>query len=819
VRYETGVLQDLRCACRALRHSQRFTLWVVGSLAIGMAVTIAAFAFLIALLIGPFPGVTEQNRLVRVSVIENCGGPDCWRRLSSPADLVNLREGLTGLQGLAGYTFGQMTVALPEARSVRGALTTANYFAVLGARPALGRMIDGTDEDSRTAVAVIAHRMWIRDFDADPSVIGRSIRVANEFVEIVGVAPEFFVGVDLRPARGDRGPDVWLPMWLADRVLPLTIAEQRRQQRDLNFVGRLRDGVEASQVQAEADVLARRLTASRIQGSRPGVAQVGRVWMNNPENWSLGVMLVMPVPILVLMLACVNAANLMLARGSQRRREIAIRLAIGAGRGRVMRQLLIESGILACLASIVAIPIASSGLQLASTPLNIPIAFNALVVTFAVATAIATTMTFGLMPAIRVSAQPPSTVIGASSARSDAIPWQSRMRRGLVIAQVALSLGLLATGWQLVATVQSQAVSSGTPADRLLIARFNLRPMEVAAGEAERFYRNLLDAASRLPGVEAAGVARHTSVWTFGQGSAPGSIVVWRPTDTPAEGRVTIGGYAGGELFQAVGVRVLAGRGFSNGDRQARPQVAMVNETFARSMGASALGSVLRVAPRGQGFVSSIEVRIVGVIDPVSEPRLTQDEPLASIYLPSPIEAEPALALYLRTRDRATMLAQPVRELVGQIDPFVPIVELGSLAEFNERSFGPQLWLARAAAFLGVIGLMLATAGLYGISSYVVAMRSREMAIRMAIGARPRRILAMVLGQSMRMAAIGLIVGGVTAAVVSRVIQAEYHGIQGIDGAAFGGATALFLAAMLLASAIPAVRASRLDPVEHLKDA
>ena len=198
---------------------------------------------------------------------------------------------------------------------------------------------------------------------------------------------------------------------------------------------------------------------------------------------------------------------------------------------------------------------------------------------------------------------------------------------------------------------------------------------------------------------------------------------------------------------------------------------------------------------------------------------MDQDEPpAAKVYLPSPIEPEPALALYLRTAGPATMLAQPVRELVSRIAPRVPILELGSLDELNERSYGQQLWLARAAAFLGVIGLLLATAGLYGVSSYVVAMRSREIAIRMAMGARPQVILAMVLGQSMRIAAIGLLVGGAAAVAVSRLIQSEYHGIQGIDGVAFGGASALFVAAMLLASAIPAVRASRLDPVESLKD-
>jgi putative ABC transport system permease protein len=818
--------QDVRYACRALTHSRGFAIWVVGSLAIGMAVAIAALALLNAFLILPFPEVTEQKRLVRVSVSRNCGRPDsftpdCRSRMSSPADYVALRDGLTGVQGLAAYTQGDLAVALPEARSMRGIVTSANYFDVLGVRPAIGRVFDATDAETNAAVAVIAFSVWTREFGADPAVIGRSIRVADEFVQIVGVAPALFVGIDRERPAGPRrisvgrGPDVWLPMWLADRVLPLTAAEQRRQERDVYFVGRLRDGVDVPQLQAEAAVVAQRLAAP----SPGGRAEVLRVWRVNPRSWHIGVIVVMPIPILVLVIACVNAANLMLARGSQRQREMAIRLAIGAGRGRIIRQLLIESAVLALVATAVAVPIAWWGLQLASSPLGIPIPIDATVLVLTVLTAAGTTVAFGLAPAVRVSAQQPSSTLGPVGARSDTIPRQSRMRRALVVAQVALSLGLLATGSQLVATVRSQAVSGGTPADRLLIARFNLQPLKLAAAETEGFYRDLVAGTSRLPGAEAAGVARHTSVWTFGQGAAPGSIVVWRPTDGPDDGHTTIGGYAGGDLFEAVGLRIIAGRGFTEADRQLRPQVAVVNQPAAKRIDGPVLGSILRVAPQKQAFDSSIEVRIVGIIEPSFEPRLEQDEaPAAKVYLPSPVEPEPALALYLRTHGKATALARAVRELVSQIAPRVPIVELGSLEELNERSYGLQLWLARAAACLGVIGLLLATAGLYGVSSYVVAMRSRELAIRIAVGARPQAILKMVLGQSMRVALVGLLVGGGAAVAVSRWIQSEYHGIQGIDGAAFGGAATLFLAAMLLASGVPAVRASRLDPVENLKD-
>jgi putative ABC transport system permease protein len=801
--------QDLRHACRALTSSRGYAGWIIGSLAIGMAVTVAALALLNALLVLPFPGITDQNRLVRVAVSRNCGRPHCWIQMSSPADYAALQKGLRSVEALAAVTEGDLAVALPAARSMRGAFTSANYFDVLGVRPTLGRGFQPADGDTHAPVAVLAHDVWTREFGADPATIGQSIRVADRFVHIVGIAPPLFIGTSrIRP--GGRAPDIWLPIWLADGLL----------EPQLSFIGRLRDGVEVSHVQAEATVLARGLAEASRQASRRTQAEVRRVWRVDPKSWHLGVMVVIPIPILVLVIACVNAANLMLARGSQRHLEIAIRLAIGARRARIVRQLLLEGAVLALCATALAVPLAWWGLQAAENPLNVSIPFDPTVFALTVLTAVVTTVAFALAPAVRVSAERPSSTLGSVSARNDAIPRQSRMRRVLVVAQVALSLGLLATAWQLVSTVRAQAVSGGTPPDRLLIARFDLQPLGLAADAIEMFYRDLVAAASRLPGVEAAGIARQTAVWTFGQRAPSGSLVVWHPSDRPDAGRTTIGGYAGGELFGAVGLRILAGRPFTESDRQLRPQVAVVNQTFARSMNGPAVGSGIRVAPRGHDLGSAVEVRVVGVIEPSLEPRLETDSPpAAKVYLPSPLEPEPALALYLRTAGEATLLAQPVRELVARIAPRVPVQELGTLEQFNERSYATQLWLARAAAVLGVIGLLLATAGLYGVSSYLVAMRSRELAIRIAVGATPQVILTMILRQSMRVAAIGLLVGGAGALVVSRVIQSEYHGIEGIDRAAFGGAAALFLGAMLLASALPALRASRVDPVESLKDA
>ena len=811
-----GWVQDSRYALRALRHSRRFTLWVVGSLALGMAVTIAALALLNASMILPFPHIADQHRLARVSVSRNCGRPDCWIPMSAPADLDVLREGLPSASGVAAYTGGDVAAALPAARALRALITSTNYFDVLGVRPIAGRFFDASDDAGDGAVAVIGYATWVREFEGDPAAIGRSIRVADRFVQIVGIAPEHFIGIDrIRPGR--RGPDLWLPLRLLDGVLPPTAVEQRRQERDLAFVARLKEGAEIGQARTEAEVTAARLATSRAGGTGAR-AEVDRVWRVRPQSWHYGVIVVMPIPLLVLAIACVNAANLMLARGSQRQRDIAVRLAIGAARRRLIRQLLIESAALAALATAIAVPAAWWSLDLASGPLGESVPFDPLVLLTTVLTAAITTVAFGLAPAIRITSHQPSTALAPASARSDAVPRQSRLRRALLVAQVALSLGVLATAWQLVSTVRAQAVSGGTPPNRLLLARFDLAPLKMSAAEAERFYRELDAGAARLPGVEASGLARYSGVWSFGQ-NAPAPLVVWFPADAPPDGRATAGGYAGGDLLGAVGLRVVTGRAFTEADRSGRPRVAIVNESAARALGTRAVGSLLHVARRGGDFATSLEVEIVGVIESANEPRLEQGGPATPrLYLPSPIEPEPALTLYVRSREAATALAQPVRELAGRIAPRVPIQEIDSLSEINERSYATQLWLARAAELLGLIGLALATAGLYGVASYLVAMRSREIAIRMALGAMPGAILSMIVGQSMRVAIAGLLIGGSAAAAVSRIIQSEYHGIVGLDGAAFAGASALFLGAMLFASAIPALRASRTNPVENLKD-
>lgn len=812
--------RDVRYAVRTVRRSAGLSLAVVGSLAVGIAVTVVAYAFINAWLFRDFPGITEQERLVDVDIRRLPDGRPPGNSLSSAADYQALRGGLAELGDLAATSSMRVTTQLPEPRSLLGLLVSENYFDVVGSRPALGRTFrsdEGRPENA--AVAVISHKLWRGTLNSDRTVIGRPIHVAGQVVQVIGVAAPGFAGTTVRLGR--EGPDIWLPLALAERLV-LDSATTLRPD-GLSFVARLKARIDAARFLAAAEVIASQGAAAAA--SQPGSASVSAISMADPAFRTRAILAVMLIPMLVLVIACVNAASLTLARGSRQRREVAIRLAIGAGRGRVVRQLLIESLLLAFLATVVALPLAWLGLEAASARLSVPMPIDATVLAWTLVTAAVSAVASGLVPAFRVTAHAPLRALGVSRGVTAATPSESRGKRVMVVAQVALSIGVLVTATQLITLVEGQGGSAGTAPDRLLMASFDLDQLKFSPEAADSFYQRLLDGASRLPDADAAGLARRTAVWTFGRGKGPGSVVVWAPG---REAEIVIGGYAGGDLFRALGLRWLAGRTFTAADRTGAPRVAVVNLAYAEQLpDRQAIGRTLRVKDYvpsrrqtdAEGLAASKEVTIVGVVESAGERRYSRDgSAVGKIYLPSPLGPEPALMLYVRGRGTADAVSPSIRGLVKQIDPRVPIIEMGSLASFNERSMGPEPWLTRIAALLGVVALLLAAAGLLAVVSYGVAQRAQEFAIRIALGADPRGLLVLVLKQSMKMVSIGFLIGGTIALIISRLLAAQFHGADGIDALAFGQSSALLIAVMLLASAIPAMRAARVDPVANLKD-
>jgi predicted permease len=821
------LLRDVRYSGRAARRSAGLSVAVVGSLALGIAAMVAAVAFIKGVAFQHFPGVGAHDKIVTLDVRRLPGGEPPGYPLWLRTDFDALRAGLADLLDLAATAYMDVTTALPEPRHMRGLFVSANYFEVLGARPALGRGFHpDEDQPASASVAVISHKVWQRDFAADPTAVGRAIRVADVTVQIVGVAAPRFGGTHVR--LGFEGPDIWLPLALADRVAP-EASTMPAGDRDLRFVGQMRKGARLEQVEAAARAVgSQRIEALGFASTQVASADVQRIAMFEPANLTQTIAVTFAIPLIVLVIACVNAANLMLARGSRQRREVAIRLAIGAGRARIVRQLLFESLVLSLAAAVVAVPLAWWALEIASSRLVVPMPIDATVLAWTLLVTVVSTALFGLVPALRVTARAPFLALSVARAVTDGTPAESRGRRALVIAQVALSIGVLATATQLASLVESDGGIAGTTSDRLLMASFDLDQLRLAPDVAEVFYGRLVEAASALPEIESVGLARQTSVWTFGRGKARGSLVVWKPGDTPGNGEVVIGGYAGGELFGALGLGLVEGRMFQPADRSGPPRVAVVNQAYARQMpGGRAVGQTLRVLgyvqrdrrSDAEAFAAGREVEIVGVIGSAYERRYSRDgEPVPKIYVPSMLQPEPALTLYARTRRDANAVVPSIRALASAIDPRVPVMAAGSLASFNERSMGPLPWLTRTATAMGLVALLLAAAGLLAVVSYAVAQRSREFAIRIALGALPSAVLALVVRQSMRMVAIGFAIGGTIAVGLTQVFRSQFHGADSLDYAAFLGSTAGLAIVMLLASVIPASRAARMDPVENLKE-
>jgi predicted permease len=815
-----SLTQDVRYAVRTLAKSPGYALSVIGSLGLGIAGLVSAVAFVNGAIFLPFPGVTNQHELVAIAY-RQCNEYNCWTAAATPDDYAVLRRDVRDFRGLAATSSQNVSAALPEPRALGALLVSENYFDVLGARTALGRPFGADQADpAKAAVAILSHRLWVREFNGDPSVLGRTILVAGQSVHIIGVAPEAFGGLSVR--FGFPGPDLWLPLALAAQIpnaRPGWESFRLIGERHVQIVGRLAPGAEIRRIQAQADVVSARI-ASRGPDTEPAHAEVSRVWMHDPARFAPVMAMVLAVPILVLTIACVNAANLLLARGSTRGHEIAVRLAIGASRGRIVRQLLTESLLLALAATILAFPLVWWGLQVAERYVALPMPLDATVVSLALAAALASALGCGLAPAFRITARQPATAF--SPFRNSDRPVQTRSRRVLVVVQVALSLGLLATGLQLVAALKGTARTVGTPPDRLLMVSFDLRQLDFQAPEADAFYAQLLERVSQLPQIEAAGIAPPRAVWTLRRGvQLDNSVVIWRPTDPPRRGRVILGGAADGAFFEALGLRVLQGRTFTSDDRRERlPQAAVVNRPFADELlGGQALGQVLRVVARDQRAGDAVEVRVVGVIEPASEPSYTRNgRPVPAIYLPRPLRHDAALTLYARARASADVLKPIVQQVVRGIDPRVPLLDVESLAELNERMLSPVDTFADAAALLGLEALVLAAWGLFAVVSYTVSLRSREIAVRLALGARPRAMLTMVLRQAMTLALIGAAIGGAAGLVVGTFIQDDVRPPAGTGPAALLASTALLLGAMVTAALVPAIHAARVDPMSLLKE-
>ncbi|HEX8273303.1 MAG TPA: ADOP family duplicated permease [Longimicrobiaceae bacterium] len=809
-----ALLQDLRYAARQAARAPGFSLLVVGVLALGIGANTALFTLGNALLLRPRPGVADPGRLVWVAAVRE-GHPN---PLSLP-DVRDFRERVGAFSALAAFHDVEVSVSGgsgPE--RVRGQLVTGEYFALLGAPVALGRGLSPADDDpAAPPAAVIGHGLWRRRFAGDPAVVGREIVVNGAPLTVVGVAGPGFNGAD-----HDLPRDVWLPMSMAARALPGRPGlPERRDAWWVSAVGRLAPGASAAQADAALAAVARQIARDDPAGHRGVTARTYSAAAGLAPGALPEVMAVaglgFAVTGVVLLIACANVGSLLLGRAVARRREIAVRLSLGAGRARVVRQLLTESVLLSLLAGGAGLLLAAWGTELLAARVELPpmeLAPDGRVLAFCVAAAFVAGALFGVVPALDATR---SDVAGAlRSVPSGVDPRRARLQGRFVSAQVALSLVLLAAAGLFLRSMRAETgVEPGFEATtRVLALSFDLGLQGYSEARAGAFLRTLEERAAALPGVRSVSFADRAPLAgrPVGAEAVPG----------PGGGRPPEGGARGLDVFlttvrpgyfRTLGIPLARGRDFTAADAPGAPGVVVVSEGFARAAwpGEDPVGRRLTLDGAGP------ELMVVGVAQE-SLVAPAHRRALPAVYLPQlQHPGARALTLLVRAEGDARPLADALRREVAALDRDLPVYRVQTLAQYRRESASEARTGAVLVGMFGGLALLLATVGLYGAMSFAVGQRTREIGVRVALGARGADVVRLFLRRGARLAATGMAVGLVLSLAAGRLLSGILYGVSPLDLPTLASAALLLGAAALLASYLPARRATRVEPMAALR--
>jgi predicted permease len=820
------MLRDLRYALRTLRHSPGFAAVAIISLALGIGANGAIFSMAEYLLLRPLPVPHASGIVVVLAQLRGeSTGMFQQAGLSYPdfMDLQRKSKSFAGLVASQYFSFGVAPDKATLPKMKYGALVSGNFFSVLGVRPALGRSFRADEDEvpGRDAVVVLGHDFWENELASSPDVIGRTLFLNGLPFTVIGVAPEPF-----------RGPMVWIR---ADMYVPLAMQPalvgnpqqnelEMRGLRVLRVQGRLNPGVSVRQAAAEASVISQQLAQAYPATNRTCSLEVGTYWYTQITQYSvpaLAFLLMMTLAGVVLLIACANIMNLLLSRASARAREIALRLAVGAGRIRLIRLLLIESLVIALLGGALGILIAEGSANLFSRfriPSDIPVVLDfqldAQALLFVFLISLASAILFGLAPALESTRPDLLTALKSGGAA----PSKHRRflgRNALVIAQVAGSLLLLVFATQIFRGA-SVLLSSplGFRSNNVLTAGFNPTLARDSMEQTKEFYRQLLDQARTLAGVKSAALsAAIPMIQTAAQSQFAdlGSTRVipegvQLPSGTEAVSllsNVVSEGY-----FRTMGVPIVRGRDFLSSDRADTPRVVIVNEQFVRNYypNQEAIGKRLRLnGPDGP------VAEIIGVakqstyINPIEAPQ-------AYLYLPLTQNPKAALTLMLETEGPPAKEAGRLRDLLRRLDPNQPIFAVRTMQDVYDLTVRQRMDIIREIiGSLGFLGLVLALVGLYGLMSYSVSLRHHEIGIRMAIGADPAAVVKMVLRQGMVLATSGVAIGLVLSLAMSK-LTAALPGGHAFDLALIAPVPLALLAMAALGVYFPARRASLVDP-------
>jgi macrolide transport system ATP-binding/permease protein len=804
-----SIVQDIRVALRQLRKSPGFALAAILTLGLGIGANTTIFQWLNWLVGQPLPGV-DSSRLYYV----RWRTPDGARNSTSWPTSLDIRQRSKSLEQFAvgrGTTFslGDST-GRPE--RIFGMLVSANYFGTLGVRAAQGRTFQ-PEEDSRPGahpVAVISHALWLSKFGQAPDVVGKTIKLNTHTFTVVGVTPQGFQGstVGLRH-------DIWVPAMMRGEIMGGADTLSNRGDRWLEAYALPKPGVSFAQAEQELNLISAQLTRELFKSDRYARVDAVPIWKHAAGQVLGPVLIVMSAVVgVVLLIACANVGNLLLTRAVNRRREMALRIALGVRRSRLIRQLLVENGVLALLSALLAlatIPF-TAGLLAVFTPqtdiaisLNVPVDWRAFAFTLAIS-AVATLL-FGLAPALRSSRE---DVISALKEESGSVTVKSRLRNVLVVAQVALSIVLLVGAGLLLRSLQfASSMNPGFEPRNVLVAGVDLLPNGYdARNRGPQFVQQAIARLSALPGVASVSSVRRVPLGLGGTSSTSISVNGYTPAQD--ENPMSMLNNVGPDYFRTMGTALIAGRDLRPDDDASKPLVAVINETFAKRY-------FVNRDPLGQTFRAGRDYTIIGVARDSKFQSL--DEAAVPFFWVSTLQVNASETNFLiRTSGSDPLsLASAVEKEIHTLDPAIPVFGIRALEDSISVAYLPQRMGGWLLGFFGGLALMLAAIGLYGVLAYTVALRTREVGIRVALGATSQDVTRMVLRDGMRLTAIGALIGIAISLGVSRFLVKLLFGVSPTDAATLGGVSVLLLIVALAASYFPARRAARIDPLAAIR--
>jgi predicted permease len=818
--------QDLQSGLRMLRKSAGFTFVAVLSLALGIGANTAIFTIINAVFLHPLP-VEEPARLAEMFTRDTLTIDTNTNLQLTGTSLPNYedyRDQNTVFSGLALVTFpiplnwgGQA-----EPQQLNASLVSGNFFDVLGVKPYRGRTLvaDGDKRVGGNPEAVLSYSLWARRFGSDEKFIGQTITLNGAPYTVVGVAPPSFKGI-VSLGRPDL---LWIPITMRDYVLTgqLKALESNRRFRWLSIVGRLKPQVDLAQAEAAMKTIAAGLEKEYPRDNKGRTVELfplnqSALGINQRRQFSLAGGVLMSVVGLVLLIACVNLANLLLAQAAKREKELSIRAAMGAGRWRLVRQLLTESTVLSLLGGLTGLVVAYWGRNVLWSfrpPFllegSIDLSFDARVLGFTLLISLLTGLVFGIIPAIKASGTDINEVL-KTGGRGGALGWtHNRLRGVLVISEIALALvALVGSGLFLRSMQNAQRLNPGFESQNLFQVLFDLGALRYDADHGQQFFRDVIERAKSVPGVVSASVSANG---VFGGGFLGTIFREGEQADPNNQGTLVNFDDVTPGHFETMRIPLLSGRDFTDFDRENSTPVVVVNEAMAKMLwpGQEPLGKRFSIVTEPQ------LLQVVGVVGTAVIGQIGED-PQPIVYRPMRQQYSPAAALVVRTNGNPEPLLGAVRTQVQPIDKNLAFTN----GQTVQQILGQGLWAARmGAALLGLFGalaLILASIGIYGVLSYSVAQRTSEIGLRMALGAQPRQVLALVLRQGMLLALIGAIVGVVVALPVARLASGLLYGVSATDPLTYAAITLLLMGVAVVACYLPARRATRIDPLVALR--